>query len=224
MGASGRGLLGPVSKQWEQRKSNKIKTNTVCGNTKTPATLSVRRPYPGPSLSASGSHISSWLDPGSLITPALCPGSAEKRLPSHPLETSLETLSAARGPRPRPTPALRWGRGKQLGNRGGLPGDPGPPLPAPPRGRPGPRPGPRRPARSHPDGELSRAPAVRSPRPPPQSGPGARSQGETHSARAPAGPARLSRSFLPALALVPTSPAPPIPLFLLGRPASRSPS
>lgn len=58
---------------------------------------------------------------------------------------SLETLSAARGPRPRPTPALRWGRGKQLGNRSGLPGDPGPPLPAPPRGRPGPRQGPRRP-------------------------------------------------------------------------------
>ena len=49
------------------------------------------------------------------------------------------------GPRPRPTPALRWRRGKQLGNRSGLPGDPGPPLSAPPRGRPGPRQGPQRP-------------------------------------------------------------------------------
>ena len=46
-GASGRGLLGPVSKQWEQRKSSEIKTNTVCGNTKTPVTPSLPK---GPAL------------------------------------------------------------------------------------------------------------------------------------------------------------------------------
>lgn len=166
LGANGRRL----SEQWEQRKSSKIKTNTVYGNTKTlvtpsppkgprphplrgaarPGGRSLRlisspccpqwclhvcehppicwrtcvcvsvfvctrpdarlrkhkfspsgeggggtltrpieplyllgRPYLGPSLSASRSclrgcrsGISCWLDPGSLIIPALCPGSA----------------------------------------------------------------------------------------------------------------------------------------------------
>lgn len=187
----------------------------------------MQRPYPGPSLSASGSRISGWLDPGSLITPALCPGSAEQRLPSHPLEMSLETLSAARWPPPPPDASPAVEAGEAAGKPERSPWGPwtaslgAASRPTRPPARPTASP---RPARSHPDGELSGAPAGRSPRPPPQSGPGARSQGETHSARTPAGPARLSRSLLPALALVPTSPAPPIPLFLLGRPASWSPS
>ena len=127
----------------------------------------MRRPYPGPSLPAPGSRISGWLDPGSLIAPALCPGSAEQ--PSHPLEMSLETLSAARGP--------RRARRQPCGGGGGAAGKPERPprgpwaaspgaasRPARPPARPPASP---RPARSHRDAELSRAPAVRSPRPAP---------------------------------------------------------
>ena len=49
LGANGRRLLGLVSEQWEQRKSSKIKTNTVYGNTKTLVTPSPPkgpRPHP----------------------------------------------------------------------------------------------------------------------------------------------------------------------------------
>lgn len=114
---------------------------------------------------------------------------------------SLETLSAAHWPPPRPDASPAVGAGEAAGKPERSPWGPwtsspgAASRPTQPPARPTASP---RPARSHPDGERSRAPAGQSPRPPPQSGPGARSQGETHSARAPAGPARLSRSLLPA--------------------------
>lgn len=153
-----------------------------------------------------------------------CPLSWLRRwqLPSHPLEMSLlETLSAAHWPRPRPTPALRWGRGA-TGRPERSPGDPGP-LPAPPRGRPGPRR-----AHSVPAArplfrrELSRPGRPEAPALHPQSGPGARSR-ERHIL-----PARLPAPRLsgPPASDAPSSPllGPADPLFLLGRPASLMPS
>lgn len=114
--------------------------------------------------------------------------------PSHPLEMSLETLSAAHWPPPPPDASPAVGAGETAGKPRR---SPGPPLPAPPRGRkPAPAvtasPGPP----AHPDGG-SLAPRRPRPRPPPQSGPGARSQGNTFCPRA-CRPARLSRSLLPA--------------------------
>lgn len=52
--ANGRGLLGPVSEQREQRKSSEIKTNAVCGNTETGSPRA--RPREPPSSSAGARH------------------------------------------------------------------------------------------------------------------------------------------------------------------------
>lgn len=48
----GRGLLGRVSEQREQRKSSEIKTNAVCGNTKTPSPHPRQREPPSSSSGA----------------------------------------------------------------------------------------------------------------------------------------------------------------------------
>lgn len=137
-------------------------------------------------------------DPGSLIIPALCPGSAVQRLPSHPLEMSLETLSGARWP-----PPCGGGRGSSWETGAGSPGT----LGGSSRRRlaAGPAPG-----RAH--AVLAARPPARAPtgstrplragRPEPPPSTPARPTDQI-AGRHITPRARLSRSFLPALALAP---------------------
>ena len=136
--------------------------------------------------------------PGSLIIPALCPGSAVQRLPSHPLEMSLETLSGARWP-----PPCGGGRGSSWETGEGSPGTLGGSSrrrlatgPAP--GRAHAVPVARPPARA-PTGSTC-PPRTGRPEPPPSTP--ARPTDQIAGRHIPPR-ARLSRSFPPARALAP---------------------
>lgn len=150
-----------------------------------------------------------WLArPGSLITPALCPPWLRRHgAPFPPAgNVAAETLRCrSLAPAPARRQPCGGGGGSGAGKPGGLPGDPGPPLPAPPRGRPGPRQGhsipaarPLAPRR----GALSR-PGRPEPRPPPQSGPGPDHRENTFCPRACRPRASLG-------SLLPASPSSPL--------------